>query len=310
VGDGRAHERVDDAAEELVLHQIDEDAGPEHADHFVHGEEDGEEHRPSPGRVDAEPPRAAREADAPRRLGRGASRAVPAGERVRVAEHRLVVAGHEGRGPLRVRQGTRTLEDRGHRRADVRWKREVVGGTSRLADRAPELVDADSARRHRRPHGDAEGLRESLRVDPQAARLGLVGHVQAEDGRDAELPELQREHEGAPEVLRVRDLDDGDIGIAPRRGEEVPRDPLVLGEGNEGVHAGRVHELDSGSAREDAARHLNRRARVVRDRRAQPRERVEERALADVRVPHEEDPAASLGALGRASGPAFVHGRQ
>ena len=94
---------------------------------------------------------------------------------------------------------------------------------------------------------DAEGRLEPAQVEPDPARLGLVVHVEDEDGGHLELAELERDQQRAAQVLGVGDLDD-DRALLPAHGaHEVPRDLLVLAQGQERVEAGRVDDLGARS---------------------------------------------------------------
>jgi hypothetical protein len=75
-----------------------------------------------------------------------------------------------------------------------------------LRQRVDHAAHPDPARRDRGAHRHAERPLQAFDVVADAARLRLVVHVEHEHGAHAELPELQREQQRAPQVLRVGDL--------------------------------------------------------------------------------------------------------
>ena len=178
-------------------------------------------------------------------------------------------------------------QERERRPGHVLGHRDVVARHPRVRQRLEDSRQPLRLRRDRGAHRDAELRLEPAQVVADAARLCLVVHVQHEHRRNLELPELQRDEQRAPEVLRVGHLHDHGAVRAADRAHEVPRDLLVLAHREERVQARRVDDL--GARREPTAVDLDRGARVVGDGGAKARERVEEGTLADVRVAEEDD---------------------
>ncbi len=182
------------------------------------------------------------------------------------------------------------------------------------------------AGRHHRHHRHPEKLGEPSGVDRHAARARLVHHVEDEDHRHAELGELQRDEQRAAQVLRIRHLHHR----RPAMGEEdVARDPLVVGDRDQGIDAGSVDDFEAGRAgpvlrrqidealelahdraRRPPPRHLDRGARVIGHGHVAAGEMAEEDALPDVRIADEkqrlEATAAGFCSLGSAAGFAWL----
>ena len=161
-----------------------------------------------------------------------------------------------------------------------------------------------AARGDRRAHRHAERGLEPRQVDADPAGLGLVVHVEHEHRRHLELPELQRQQQRAPQVLRVGDLHHDRAVLPAHRAHEVPGDLLVLAQRQQRVEPRRVDHLGAGAG-EPSPVDLDRRPRVVGDRGAQTGERVEQRALADVRVAEEDDPLRARRVRRRLAHPLF-----
>jgi hypothetical protein len=96
--------------------------------------------------------------------------------------------------------------------------------------RRPQLGQAALPDRDGGHDGDPESRRETARVHGQPSLRRLVHHVHAEDVGQAHLADLKGKGEDALEVLGVTHHDHG-----PRLSgqQDVARDPLVFGEGNE-----------------------------------------------------------------------------
>ncbi len=128
-------------------------------------------------------------------------------------------------------------------------------------------------------------LREPLDVDPAAALVELVVHVEHQHHRPAQLGELQRQEEGAPQVLGIGDLNDRGIRALLERAQ---RDGGLFASLAQIVQTRRVDQLPVAAVEVGAgAKHLHRRAGIVRHRDVALGEVLEQQALPDVRVAYQ-----------------------
>ena len=75
-------------------------------------------------------------------------------------------------------------------------------------ERAPQVFDAEPARRHHRHDRDAEPAGQCVGVDDKAAPRGHVHHVQTDDQARVRRQQLTDEHQVAAEIGGVDDDDD------------------------------------------------------------------------------------------------------
>ncbi len=232
-----------------------------------------------------------------RRLQRAAQ---PGAERLVPREH------HEGQRAARARGGG---QERGDASGVVLDDLGVAHRGGRHGGRAsrqgaPQLREPLALGRHG-PHDlDPEGAAERPRVEANAAVAGLVHHVEVEDHGQLQFGHLQRDQEGAGEVLRIGHLEDRQ---GPLREEDVPGHLLVLAHGDDAVDAGGVDALQTPAVNHGVPPgHLHRRARIVGDRGVRSRQEAENDALAHVRGPDERD--AFLGAFSGRVARVYFHG--
>ena len=158
-----------------------------------------------------------------------------------------------------------------------------------LGDPLEQERQAGPLHRHRGDDVDPQRGGEPVGVDAEAARGGLVGHVEREREGDAGLGELAGEEQPPPEVLGVADLKADVLRLAE---QDVPRHLLVLRHGEQVVGARRVEHVpalaaDLGRAPGD----LDGGAGVVRDGDVLAGQRAEEDALAHVGIAHQHERA-------------------
>ena len=126
----------------------------------------------------------------------------------------------------------------------------------------------------------------SLQPRHDALVARLVRHVHREEQRHAHLRELDGDHEGTAHVPRVAHLEDARARLPH---QDVPRDPLVLGHGEQRVHPRRVDDLvDRPPVPRLPSGDLDRGPGIIGHVHVPPRERAENDALPDVRVPHQD----------------------
>ena len=140
--------------------------------------------------------------------------------------------------------------------------------------------------RHRGNRRDPEALFKGLQPGHHPPLPRFVRHVDGEHERNLHLGELRGDHQGAAHVLGVAHLQDPRAGFPH---QDIPRDPLVLGHGKQGVHPGGVDHLERGSpVARLAAGDLHCRAGIVRHIHVPPGEGAENDALPHVGVSHQD----------------------
>jgi hypothetical protein len=161
---------------------------------------------------------------------------------------------------------------------------QLAGPGQRIAKRL-ESSALDRDHLHDR---DAQFARQLVRVDRDTPCQRLVDHVQGDDHGLSDNGELRREHQGAPNVARVHDLDDDVGGVAC---DDRPGDLLVFAECPlERVHARGVDDIAHLRADERTSlRDRHRGAGIVRDGRVPASQPAEDDAFADVRIADEGD---------------------
>ena len=153
--------------------------------------------------------------------------------------------------------------------------------------------------------GRAEALGEGFGLHVAAALLQLVGHVQDDEGRQAQGEDRRGQDEVPAEVRDVEDEEDR-VGLRDARHpphQDVVRDLLVLRARREAVDAREVDDVELGRVLDLQLAEvlLDRDAGEVRDLLAQARETVEERRLAGVgRADDRHDPRPGQARGGRA----------
>ncbi len=124
-------------------------------------------------------------------------------------------------------------------------------------------------------------------IDFCSPLAGHVVHVEDEDCRQPEIEHLADEEQIPLEIGRVDDAQDGvdssDIGLASQ--EHVDRDHFVRRTGGQTVGSRQIDEPHRRLADADAADFfLDRHARIIPHVGLHARERIEQRALARVRI--------------------------
>ncbi len=201
----------------------------------------------------------------------------------------VAVAGQqeEGEGPAPQARRREQRFDASHGLLDggVEGRREGRGPGG--GQPASQFVHPCPAGGHGRDDGDAQDLRQALGVDPDAAGLGLVGHVQAHRQGEPRLRQLQGEQERPAEVLGVGHQQDRGPTLLE---QDVPGHPLVVGDRHHAVDARGVEDASCPAVHvHRAPGDLDRGSRVVGDRHVASGQRGEERGLPDVGVAHEDD---------------------
>ena len=137
-------------------------------------------------------------------------------------------------------------------------------------------------------HGNPKLTLEHCRVELEPVALGEVDHVERDNGRQAELDQLQREAQVIVEVGGIED-DHQRIGLAlpflPAE-QHVAGHRLVGAGGIEAVRARKIDHLDGAAVAEHqpSGFPLDRHARIVADLLASAGERVEQGALAGIGI--------------------------
>ena len=132
-----------------------------------------------------------------------------------------------------------------------------------------------------------------MRVELEPVALGEVDHVERDDGRQAELDQLQREAEVVVEVGRVED-DHQRVGLAlallPAE-QDVAGDRFVGARRIEAVGAGQVDHLDRAAVgqHQPARMPLDGDAGIIADLLARAGQRIEQRALAGIGIAGDGD---------------------
>ena len=167
----------------------------------------------------------------------------------------------------------------------------------RVRDRLSERIDAAAFRGHGDDDRDAQDLAEPVGLNAAATLFQLVGHVEDQQHGLLALDELQRQEECPAEVLRVGNLDDRRIGLLRQQSD---CDAGVFGARRQVVDPGRVDDLEFVSVqvrlRPDD---LHCCSWVVRNHHVVVCQVLEEKALADVRIAGEDDPAGPARNLAR-----------
>ena len=146
--------------------------------------------------------------------------------------------------------------------------------------------------RHRGNRRDPETRFEGLQPGHHAPLPRFVRHVDGEYERNPHFGKLRGDHQGAAHVLGIAHLQDPRAGFAH---QDIPRDPLVLGHGKQGVHPGGVDHLErSPPVARLSAGDLNRRAGIVRHVHVPSRKGSENDALPDVGISHQDHGAERL----------------
>ena len=288
VREERDHQGIEVAVEQPLLEQVHERPGAEHAHELVERVEHAEQDRPAPDGVDREAPEPPRDALAGREpLAREAP-----GHLARVSEQRLVVARQEGR-RLRRRRGVARRAARA-RAPRVVGHRQVVARHARVRERLHE--------RRRRPWPrvatvartgtpSARSRPATSRRMPRASASSCM--LRTSTVRTSSWPSWQGQEQRAPQVLGVGHLHHDRprlVRAASARARSVTRSSSLRGRSE--LRPG--ESITSRPSASPPAVDLDRCSRVVGDRGAQAGERVEEGALADVRVAEEHDAAAGV----------------
>jgi hypothetical protein len=147
--------------------------------------------------------------------------------------------------------------------------------------------------RDRRHDGHVQGCRQGGGIDAPAAPLGDVHHVERQDDRTAELPDLERQPEVQAQVGRVGHAHD-DVGgglVREPAEHDVARDLLVGAVRPQRIGARQIDHIDDAAARasEAAGLALDGDAGVVGDLLPAAGQRVEDRGLAAIRVADQGD---------------------
>ncbi len=150
-----------------------------------------------------------------------------------------------------------------------------------------ELPDAAAVGGDGRDDGDAEEPLGLGRVELDALALGHIDHIEGDDHGIAELDELERELEAAAQGRSVDHVDD-EVGLFR---EEMGQDDLLGRIGRaERVRPGQVDDVEEPPFDIDpAVGMLDRGAGEVRGLGLGPGDRVEQRALAAVRLSDKDD---------------------
>ena len=165
--------------------------------------------------------------------------------------------------------------------------RRRVPGARDLRDRREQLRDALVAARGHRDDGDAELAGQVAGVDREPVATRLVDEVERDHDPSGDLADLQHQRQVALQARRVHDHDD-DVRLPEE--QRVAGDVLVGAGGQQRVGAGQVDDPVAGTAVGEAALGARHRlARPVADVLAQTGQRVEDGALAGVRVARQGD---------------------
>ncbi len=164
--------------------------------------------------------------------------------------------------------------------AEARMARGLVGG-----DGLPDLGQPPLLGRGGADDRDAELLRQERDVDLQPHPLRLVHDVHHQDHRQPRLHQLEG-HDQHP--LQVAGVENVEHHVGALGQENFTGNPLLFGDGQDGIHAGGVDDLpgaplEGGTAPGD----LHRGARIVGNRHIGPGQGIEEHALPHVGVSHQ-----------------------
>ena len=156
------------------------------------------------------------------------------------------------------------------------------------AEQDLQLVEPASPHRDGRYDRHAEFGRELQRIERQPVALGKIEHVERDHDRQTERDQLEREAEMIVEVRRVDHHDQG-VGqplAGLRTGDEVARHALVGARGFEAIGAGQVDQIDDAAIgeRQLARMALDRDAGIIANLLPGAGQRVEQRALAGIRI--------------------------
>ena len=136
-------------------------------------------------------------------------------------------------------------------------------------------------------HGASQDLGQSLRINPDAAGLGLVHDVQGHHQRDAEVQDLEAQVQVAGQVGGIQHQDDR-VGCAVQQG--LAGHPLIFRDAAQGVGARQVNDADALVPQPgDGELDLDRLAGIVGRGHAHPGQAVEDAGFPDVRIPGEGD---------------------
>ena len=166
---------------------------------------------------------------------------------------------------------------------DVALEHRVVAQQRRrhggARQRVGERGDAFAAGRYRGDHRHTQRLGQRGAIHRDAARPGLVGHVERHHHRHAELRQQRGEVERAAQVLGVADLHQA-ARVLFEQGAHGGA--LVVAARGQGEYARGVEQRGLAVEARRGARHLDRGAGVVRHRDVGAGEAMEQHRLADV----------------------------
>ena len=326
-----AEGRVEDALEKVLFEQPDQRAGAEDADELVNEVEDAEQDGDAPHRVHHVLADALREQRAAARgalddagCQRFGGLAALAREQGRQAAAGSGTAGFAQRGDLRKLLACPLLQpggdlgvaaeiedgqaaggqprvrrvplDRLGDAADAGFDRRVVAQQrvrpAGVAEALGQFADAFAAGRDGSQHRDAEALGEGRDIDGDAARRGLVMHVQRQHHRHAEFGEQGGQRQRPAQVLGIADLDQA-AAVLVEQGAHGGA--LVIAARGQREHARGVEQhrraVEAGAGLGD----LDGRPGIVGDIHVGAGQAVKKDRLADVRVADEEDGVGGWG---------------